>query len=197
MAGPLARLGYGATQGARVAWFMSHYLTLRRIHGPLTPPGEEPPTIKGPRPGWQGLVAAMRELFEQDWKNIEAGIYLPPADLPADPVAAIERSMAFFRDARAVDERRLARRHSEVMKPELKGRFRATICRTSTTRPMAGSPKNRHGSTIHRSRCSSRAQPMSCVVRHWCPWPELCEIATNARSICSMLPAGPGVSWKW
>ena len=123
MAGPLARLGYGASQGARVAWFMGHYLALRRMHGPLNPPGEEPATKKGSRPGWQDLIAAMRELFERDWANIEAGIYLPPADLPADPASAFERSMAFFRDARAVDERRLARRHSEVMTPERKRRF--------------------------------------------------------------------------
>jgi len=123
MAGPLARLGYGAAQGARVAWFMGHYLALRRMHGPLTPPGEAPAAIKGARPGWQGLVAAMRELFERDWKNIESGIYRLPADLPADPAAAVERSMAFFRDARAVDERRLARRHSEVLTPALRGRF--------------------------------------------------------------------------
>jgi ubiquinone/menaquinone biosynthesis C-methylase UbiE len=122
MAGPLARLGYGATQGARVAWYIGHYLALNRMRGPLVPPGEAPVKLTGKTPGWRGLVAAMRSLFEQDWKNIAAGLYRAPAGLAA-PAEAVAASLRFFRDARKVDERRLARRHSEVMTEDLKKRY--------------------------------------------------------------------------
>ncbi|HEX7777110.1 MAG TPA: class I SAM-dependent methyltransferase [Parvibaculum sp.] len=122
MAGPLAKLGYSVGQGARVAWYIGHYLAVNRMRGPLVPPGEAPVKLTGKTPGWQGLVAAMRALFEQDWKNIEAGLYRAPAGLlaPADAVAA---SVRFFRDARKVDERRLSRRHSEVMTEDLRKRY--------------------------------------------------------------------------
>lgn len=122
MASPLSRLGYGVAQGARVAWYVGHYLAVNRMRGPLVPPGEAPVKLTGKTPGWQGLVAAMRELFERDWKNIEAGLYRAPAGIavPSDAVAA---SLRFFRDARKVDERRLSRRHSEVMTEDLKKRY--------------------------------------------------------------------------
>ena len=122
MAGPLSRIGYGVGQGARVAWYVGHYLALSRMRGPLVPPGEAPVQVKGKVPDWRGLVAGMRELFERDWKNIEAGIYRAPQGL-LPPAAAIAASRRFFRDARKVDERRLSRRHSEVLTPELRKRY--------------------------------------------------------------------------
>jgi ubiquinone/menaquinone biosynthesis C-methylase UbiE len=122
MASPLAKLGYSVGQGARVAWYIGHYLAVNRMRGPLVPPGEAPVTVAGKTPGWQGLVAAMRGLFEQDWKNIDAGLYRAPAGLAA-PTEAVAASLRFFRDARKVDERRLSRRHSEVMTEDLKKRY--------------------------------------------------------------------------
>jgi ubiquinone/menaquinone biosynthesis C-methylase UbiE len=122
MAKPLSLLGYGVGQGARVAWYVGHYLALNRIRGPLVPPGEAPVSVKGKVPDWRGLVAGMRELFERDWKNIEAGYYRAPEGLLA-PSAALAASRRFFRDARKVDERRLNRRHSEVMTDDLRGRY--------------------------------------------------------------------------
>lgn len=122
MAGPLSRIGYGVQQGARVAWYVGHYLAIHRMRGLLVPPGEEPVSVKGKVPGWQGLVAGMRALFEQDWKNIEAGLYRAPEGLLA-PSEAIATSLRFFRDARKVDERRLSRKHSEVLTPELREKY--------------------------------------------------------------------------
>ena len=122
MAGPLSRIGYGVQQGARVAWYASHYIALNRIRGPLVPPGEKPVSVKGKVPKWPALVAGMRELFEHDWKNIAAGLYRAPDGL-LPPSVAIRTSLRFFRDARKVDERRLSRRHSEVLTPELRKRY--------------------------------------------------------------------------
>ena len=104
MARPLSRLGYSIGQGTRVAWYASHYLVLNRMRGPLVPPDAAPVSINGNIPKWQGIVAKMRELFVQDWKNIDAGLYRAPDGLmsPGDAVAA---SLRFFKDARKVDER--------------------------------------------------------------------------------------------
>lgn len=122
MASSLSRIGYGLGQGARVAWYVGHYLAVNRMRGPLVPPGEAPVSVRGRVPNWQCLVAGMRALFERDWRNIEAGRYRAPAGLapPADAVAA---SLRFFKDARKVDERRLSRRHSEVLTDELRARY--------------------------------------------------------------------------
>lgn len=122
MARPLSRLGYGLGQSARVAWYASHYLALNRMRGPLVPEGEARPTIKGGVPKWQGVMAMMRELFDRDWQNIEAGFYRAPDGL-ASPADAVTASLRFFKDARKVDERRLSRRHSEVMSDELRARY--------------------------------------------------------------------------
>tara|TARA_R110000824_G_scaffold366730_3_gene555827 strand:- start:91902 stop:92942 length:1041 start_codon:yes stop_codon:yes gene_type:complete len=122
MARTLSRIGYRLGQSARVAWYASHYLALNRMRGPLVPEGESRPAIKGRVPKWQGVVAQMRALFERDWSNIELGFYRAPAGLvaPSDAVAA---SLRFFKDVRKVDERRLSRRHSEVLSEELRDRF--------------------------------------------------------------------------
>lgn len=114
MASPLSRIGYGLGQGARVAWYVGHYLAVNRMRGPLVPPGEEPVSVQGKVPNWKGLVAGMTALFERDWKNIEAGHYRAPEGLAA-PAEAVAASLRFFKDARKVDERRLSRRHSEVL----------------------------------------------------------------------------------
>lgn len=122
MARPLSRIGYSIGQGARVTWYASHYLALNRMRGPLVSPDEAPVEIKGPIPKWQGIVARMRELFVQDWKNIEAGLYRAPDGL-ISPTDAVAQSFRFFKDAREVDERRLSRRHSDVMSDELRARY--------------------------------------------------------------------------
>lgn len=122
MARALSRIGYGLGQGARVFWYVGHYFVLNRLRGPLVPPGEAPVTVKGKIPRWPALAAGMRALFEQDWKNVEAGIYRAPEGL-ALPADAVATSLRFFRDARKVDERRLSRRHSEVLTAELRQRY--------------------------------------------------------------------------
>lgn len=121
--GAAARLGYGAAQGFRVAWYMSHYLALNRMRGPLMRPGDKPFRPKGAVPGWQKVLQALVDLFERDWANVAAGRYLQPQDLPTNPRAFVSRSLDFFRDAPRVDERRLDNRHSEVLTPELREKY--------------------------------------------------------------------------
>lgn len=122
MVHPLSRIGYSIGQGARVAWYTGHYIALNRMRGPLVSPDEIPVKIKGKMPGRQEIIARMRKLFVQDWKNIEAGLYRAPDDLML-PTDAVRQSLHFFKDARKVDERRLSRRHSEVMNDEFRARY--------------------------------------------------------------------------
>ena len=95
VSGPLQRIGYGASQSARVAWYVGHYLALNRIRGPLNRPGEAPFKPQGRVPDLRLLLRGIRELFEQDWRHIAEGAYLPPDDGAADPAAFVRRSLAF------------------------------------------------------------------------------------------------------
>lgn len=111
----LGRARYAAAQGARVAWYMSQYLLARRISGPFNRPGEpkfEPQAAEGDT---TQIRNAFLELFAQDRKNIEAGLYPAPQDIRVErAVSALRNSANFFRDLPQVDQRRLERDGTEV-----------------------------------------------------------------------------------
>jgi ubiquinone/menaquinone biosynthesis C-methylase UbiE len=103
------RWTYGLSQSARVAWYMGHYIAAARIEG-----GREPAPPPKPTPDGRALRAAIRSLFEEDWRHIEAGLYALPHDLLGSPLTAIERSRRFFRDVPQVASRRAARNAAEA-----------------------------------------------------------------------------------
>lgn len=113
MAHPLQRLQYAASQTARVAWYLGHFWAVNRVRGPLRAAHEEPFRPSGGIPKWQGLLDGIRSVFEQDWRNIEAGYYKPP-EMGADPLRLLEKTRAFFKDVPKVDSRRMAKGHDEV-----------------------------------------------------------------------------------
>ncbi len=111
------RAAYGAAQAARVLWYTGHYAYGRRLMGPLTDPGQAPYAEEfGPLDRTR-LKSAFRDLFQRDWKNIEAGLYKMPAELRRAPSLPKlwRESRDYFRDARKVARRKYARSHSEVM----------------------------------------------------------------------------------
>ncbi len=110
---PIARLRYAAEQGARVAWYAGHYAAVNRMRGPVTRPGDPPFKPSSPIPKLQDIAQSIRELFERDLRNIEAGTYKAP-ELGTDPRRPIDKAIRFFLDAKKVDERRMDKRHSEV-----------------------------------------------------------------------------------
>lgn len=114
----LDRVQYSVSQSSRVAWYFSHYLMTQRMSGPVTPPGEPVfrASQKPPAPG--ALMRALAELFDQDWRNIEAGIYAKPHDMMPDPRRLFENSRRFLSDVPKVDERRLNRSNAEVFRTE-------------------------------------------------------------------------------
>lgn len=118
------RARYALAQGARVAWFMSHYIAARRLSGPVVPPGE-PSFEPQARPGRRSRIqAAFLDLFAQDRANIEAGLYPAPRDFSPEALAAmVDGSRRFFADLPQVDARRLSRQGVEVREEADRARY--------------------------------------------------------------------------
>jgi ubiquinone/menaquinone biosynthesis C-methylase UbiE len=103
-------LTYAAAQTARVAFYGAHYLAARLIAREMFS-GLEAPSRR--MPSLAATLAAMRDLFVQDWKNVEAGLYPTPVDIGA----AIQRasvSARFLADAPRVVSRQQRKAHDEV-----------------------------------------------------------------------------------
>ncbi len=97
------KLTFEAAQTARVSWFFGQKLLAARLSRPMPIPDR---LRERPMPDRRRILADLRALFEQDWRNIEAGLYMPPADEFGSPVTALRRAIDFFTDHAAVEERR-------------------------------------------------------------------------------------------
>jgi ubiquinone/menaquinone biosynthesis C-methylase UbiE len=120
----IGRARYVATQGARVAWYMGHYMLARRLSKPFDRPGE-PKFQPQSEPGDEGRIrAAFFDLFAKDRANIEAGLYPAPDDVALDnALSALRNSARFFADLPKVDERRVEKRNVEVRDDADRGRY--------------------------------------------------------------------------
>ena len=77
MATSLDKITFEAAQTARVGWFFGQKLLAARMSRPMPIPDR----LRGRRmPDRRRILADLKALFEQDWRNIEAGLYAPPAD---------------------------------------------------------------------------------------------------------------------
>jgi ubiquinone/menaquinone biosynthesis C-methylase UbiE len=74
-------------------------------------------------PDRQRLLADLRSLVEQDWRNIEAGYYAPPADGLGNPLDEIRRALYFFADLSAVERRRHSGHKERVLTDAPAGRY--------------------------------------------------------------------------
>jgi len=108
------KFAFETAQIARIGWFFGQKLLAARLARPVA----APPEFKGrAMPDRRRLVADLWHLIDQDWRNIEAGIYLAPEDWQGSPLAGLRRTVDFFSDLRAVE----ARRHggpAEALLPE-------------------------------------------------------------------------------
>ncbi|MGB8363677.1 MAG: class I SAM-dependent methyltransferase [Rhizomicrobium sp.] len=110
MATRVGRLTYTAAQTARVAFYGAHYLAARIVARDAFT------GIDGLRhrmPSLRAMLKSMRELFAQDWANVEAGLYPMPIDLARDTRRAAA-SLRFLADIPRVANRQKRRDHSEV-----------------------------------------------------------------------------------
>ncbi len=101
------RLTYRVSQRARVAWYLGHYLAAQRAHP--KEPRRVIHTVR-PMPGRARIQRAIRELFDEDWRNIEADLYAMPHDLMPAPKRLARTSRHFLWDARHVSARRAENR---------------------------------------------------------------------------------------
>jgi len=101
----LDRLAFSTAQAARISWFFGQKLLAARV----TRPVPLPEALRGrPMPDRRRILADLWALIEQDWRNIKAGCYMPPADGFGHPLAEIRRALDFFADLSAVERRRHA-----------------------------------------------------------------------------------------
>ncbi len=116
---------YGAAQVARIAWYTGHYMAGRRKMGPLTRPGEAPPTEEFAGLDRGRLRDAFRALFRDDWRNIEAGVYKMPSELRRPPslFSLARQSRDYLEDAGRVARRRQENGHSEVLRDDLAEKY--------------------------------------------------------------------------
>lgn len=106
MASSFDRLVFEAGQAARIGWFFGQKILAQRVARPLPIPER----LRGrPVPDRRRQLADLRRLLQQDWRNIEAGCYLPPDDWRGNPVDALRQAVDFFTDLRNVE----ALRHGE------------------------------------------------------------------------------------
>ncbi len=112
MATSLDKIAFEATQTARVGWYFGQKLLAARLSRPMPMPDR----LRGrPMPDRRRILADLRALFEQDWRNIEAGLYMSPSDEFGSPITALRRALDFFADLSAVEERRHGERKERLL----------------------------------------------------------------------------------
>jgi ubiquinone/menaquinone biosynthesis C-methylase UbiE len=112
MASPLEKLAFHTTQRLRVSWYSGQ----KWLSSQLTQRRPAAPELKQRMPDGARLLADLRALIEQDWRNIEDGHYRLPEDIVLRPVAALRKAGRYFADLREVDARRRAERNDEVFR---------------------------------------------------------------------------------
>jgi ubiquinone/menaquinone biosynthesis C-methylase UbiE len=120
MISPLDRVAFSTAQTARIGWFFGQKLLAARMGRPV----RLPEALRGrPMPDRQRLLADLRSLLEQDWRNIEAGYYAPPRDGLGKPLEQLRRAIDFFADLRAVEQRRHGEHKERVLTHAPAGRY--------------------------------------------------------------------------
>lgn len=121
LAGPLNRLSYRLAQTVRTGWFAGHYALTAR----LSPPTQRDDAADSDivLPSWQTINDDLKDLFERDWANIEAGLYRPPHDMWPNPLSVLRQSARYFNDLGQVNDRKRDRRGQEVFTPEHRSRY--------------------------------------------------------------------------
>ncbi|HKM72553.1 MAG TPA: methyltransferase domain-containing protein [Stellaceae bacterium] len=112
MLSALDKLAFNTTQAARISWFFGQKLLAARVSRPIPLP--EP--LRGrPTPDRRRILADLRALIEQDWRNVEAGYYAPPTDGLGSPFEAVRQAVDFFADLSAVERRRHGARKERIL----------------------------------------------------------------------------------
>jgi ubiquinone/menaquinone biosynthesis C-methylase UbiE len=120
MPSSLDKLAFNAAQAARISWFFGQKLLAARMGRPVPVPEE---LRRRPMPDRRRILTDLRALIEQDWRNIEAGYYVPPADGLHSPLEEFRRALDFFADLIAVEQRRHGAREQRLLTEVPPGRY--------------------------------------------------------------------------
>ena len=104
------QLAFAGLQTARVAFYGAHYLAARLAAGDNFTVIEKP---NHPMPSLAAIARAMTELFAQDWKNVEVGLYPAPLNVLKEARRAMA-SIDYLRDIPKVVNRQKRHGHSEA-----------------------------------------------------------------------------------
>ena len=120
----LDRLSYVARQGARVAWYMAHYVATQDYRDAERGKAQEAKVPAAPRTGaLGGLIDELVALFRADLENVIAGHYPPPRDHDGSFAEVLSLSREFFADIPRAAERKNTSAGREVYDPALGNRF--------------------------------------------------------------------------
>jgi ubiquinone/menaquinone biosynthesis C-methylase UbiE len=104
------QLAFAGLQTARVAFYGAHYLAARLAARDSFGALEK---TEHPVPSLASMARAMAELFAQDWRNVEAGLYPAPLNILKEARRAMA-SIGYLRDIPKVVQRQKSRGHSEA-----------------------------------------------------------------------------------
>lgn len=110
MSTPWEGLAYVVRQGARVAWFMGHYLATEEFR----PSGDRPVRTSGRSSAASAMTADLFALFREDFRNVERGYYPVPRDHDGSLPALLRQSRKFFSDIPQSARRRSEQAGREV-----------------------------------------------------------------------------------
>lgn len=119
MASRLEHLAYRASQQLRVSWYSGQ----KWLSSRLTERIPVAPELAERMPERGRVLADLRALLEQDWRNIEAGHYRLPELESSGPFAALGKAGRYFADLRRVDRRRRAAANDEVFRAAPRGAY--------------------------------------------------------------------------
>lgn len=108
------RSTYWMEQGMRVAFYALYERAMARIarRYPVAPDGKERP--KGPFPSRQEMYADIRDLFDRDFRNMEAGLYPMRRGPYRNLKELLSTGQRFLEDVPKVAKRRAQGQHQEV-----------------------------------------------------------------------------------
>ncbi|MGN6148225.1 MAG: class I SAM-dependent methyltransferase [Rhizomicrobium sp.] len=104
------RLAFAGLQTARVAFYGVHYLAARLAARESFDVLQK---TEHPVPSLAAMARAMAELFAQDWRNVEAGLYPAPLNILKEARRALA-SIDYLRDIPKVVQRQQRHGHSEA-----------------------------------------------------------------------------------
>jgi ubiquinone/menaquinone biosynthesis C-methylase UbiE len=119
MASALERLAYRGSQRLRISWYSGQKWLSSRLTERVPVAAE----LAERMPERGRILADLRALLEQDWRNIEAGHYRAPEASVLRPLAALRKAGRYFADLPRVDARRRAAANDEVFRATPPGAY--------------------------------------------------------------------------